>query len=87
MRVLVVQACACPLKADRGLFLNFGFTLASRICTRAGHVTTVGEVPRGEKMLSSGTDLESYITEYTLVHEDDRLRVGPTQRRISPRLL
>jgi len=27
-----------------------------------------GEVPRGEKMLYSGTDPESYITEYTLVH-------------------
>ena len=29
-----------------------------------------GEVPRGEKMLFSGTDLESYITEYTLLYED-----------------
>jgi len=28
------------------------------------------EVPRGEKMLYSGTDPESYITEYTLVYED-----------------
>ena len=28
-----------------------------------------GEVSRGEK---SGTDLESYITEYTLVYEDKR---------------
>ena len=32
----------------------------------------VGEVPRGEKMLYSGTDPESYITEYTLVYEDQR---------------
>jgi len=30
-----------------------------------------GEVSRGEKMLFSGTDPESYITEYTLVYEDD----------------
>jgi len=30
----------------------------------------VGEVPRGEKMLYSGTDPESYITEYALVYED-----------------
>ena len=30
----------------------------------------VGEVSRGEKMLYSGTDPESYITEYTLVYED-----------------
>ena len=29
-----------------------------------------GEVPRGEKMLFSGTDPESYITECTLVYED-----------------
>jgi len=27
-------------------------------------------VSRGEKMLYSGTDPESYITEYTLVYED-----------------
>ena len=32
-----------------------------------------GEVPRGEKMLYSGTDQESYITEYTLVYEDKRI--------------
>ena len=30
-----------------------------------------GEISRGEKMLSSGTDPESYITEYTSVHEDE----------------
>ena len=29
-----------------------------------------GEVPRGEKMLYSGTDPESYITKHTLVYED-----------------
>jgi len=29
-----------------------------------------GEVSRGEKMLYSGTDPESYITEYTFVYED-----------------
>jgi len=27
--------------------------------------------PRGEKMLYSGADPESYITEYTLVYEDN----------------
>ena len=31
-----------------------------------------GAVPRGEKVLYSGTDSESYITAYTLVHEDYR---------------
>ena len=30
-----------------------------------------GEVPRGEKILYSGTDPESYITEHTLVYVDD----------------
>ena len=29
----------------------------------------VGEVPRGETILYSGTDPESYITEYTQVYE------------------
>ena len=32
----------------------------------------VGEVPRGEKMLCYGTDLESYITKHTSVHEEKR---------------
>ena len=31
-----------------------------------------GEVSRGEKMLLSGTDPESYITECTLVYEDNK---------------
>jgi len=31
----------------------------------------VGEVSRGEKMLKSGTDPESYTTEYTLVYEEN----------------
>ena len=34
-----------------------------------------GEVPRGEKMLYSGTDPESYITEYTLVYEEKHYNV------------
>ena len=33
-----------------------------------------GEVSRGENMLYSGTDPESYITEYTLVYEEKKLR-------------
>jgi len=33
-------------------------------------VNGTGEVPRGEQMLYSGTDPESYITEYTVVRED-----------------
>ena len=30
-----------------------------------------GEVPRGEKMLYYGTDPESYITEHTLLYEEN----------------
>jgi len=30
-----------------------------------------GEVSRGEKMLYSGTDPESYISEYTLAYEEN----------------
>jgi hypothetical protein len=30
----------------------------------------VGDVSRGEKMALRGTDPETYITEYTLVYED-----------------
>ena len=32
----------------------------------------VGEVPRGEKMVYSGSDPASYITEYTFVYKDKR---------------
>ena len=34
-----------------------------------------GEVPRGDKMLFSGTDPESYITDYTSVYEDKARRL------------
>jgi len=48
--------------------------LASPNSRRMGLLGPVSrvEVPRGEKMLSlcSGTDPESYITEYTLVYEE-----------------
>jgi len=37
------------------------------------------EVPRGEKMLHSGTDPESYIIKYTLVCEDQIVTATPTQ--------
>jgi hypothetical protein len=30
---------------------------------------SAGEVSRGEKMLQSGTDPETYITEHTIVYE------------------
>jgi len=38
-----------------------------------GRRTHLGEVSRGEKMLESGTDRESYITEYTLVYEEKHI--------------
>ena len=31
----------------------------------------IGELSRGEKMLYSGTDPESYITEYTSIYEEN----------------
>ena len=42
-----------------------------------------GEVLRGEKMLYSGTDPESYITDYTFVYEDKQRatdRPGPSPK-------
>ena len=44
--------------------------LGVRAAVELPFVTACGEVSHGEKMLSSGTDPESYITEYTLVYED-----------------
>ena len=41
----------------------------------AGPLRGRHEVSRGEKMLYSGTDPESYITEYTLVYEDNQRSV------------
>ena len=46
--------------------------LGLRAVVELPFVTASGEVPRGEKMLYSGTDPESYITEYTLVYEEQR---------------
>jgi len=40
-----------------------------KMTTQMLHITG-GEVPRGEKMLDSGTDPESCITGYTLVYQD-----------------
>jgi len=40
-----------------------------------------GEVPRGEKVLYSGTEPESCITEYTLAYEDNiAMRTSPSIR-------
>ena len=36
-----------------------------RAAVQLPFVEASGEVPRGEKMLFFGTDLESYITEFT----------------------
>ena len=40
-----------------------------------------GEVSRGEKMLYSGTDPESYITEYTLVYDDINTELSLERRQ------
>ena len=39
-------------------------------------MSSAGEVSRGEKMLESGTDPESYITDYSLVYEGEP-GIGP----------
>jgi len=36
-------------------------------------VEASGEVPQGEKILYSGADPESYITEYTIIYKDKTL--------------
>jgi len=41
-----------------------------RVCWFLSSSHPPGKVPRGEKMLCSGTDPESYITEHTLVYEE-----------------
>ena len=46
-----------------------------------------GEVSRGEKMLYSGTDPESYITEYTLVYEEKQWQTLTVQQRHQPSAL
>ena len=54
----------------------------SGLVVELAFVTASGEVSRGEKMLYSGTDPETYITEYTLVYEDKNdvtLRAGGRQ--------
>ena len=43
--------------------------------TASHNILPGGEVSQGEKMLYSGTKPESYITEYTLVYQDN----GPCQ--------
>ena len=43
-----------------------------------------GEVLLGEMMLHSGTDPESYITEYTLIHEEAAGAKHPLQPSIRP---
>jgi len=50
--------------------------LGLRAAVELPFVEASGEVSRGEKMLYSGTDPASYITEYTLVYEDTVQRLG-----------
>jgi len=51
--------------------VDHSFFLAIKSTSQNDHT---GEVSRGEKMLYSGTDPESYITEYTLVYKEKHLR-------------
>jgi len=59
---------------DGGGNVVFGLELVAReevLFSGFWFITTYGEVSRGEKMLETGADPESYITEYTLAYEDD----------------
>ena len=53
----------CKAGGCSSLVLHLALAYSGRIC----HCV---EVSRGERMILRGTDLESYITEYTLVYED-----------------
>ena len=48
-------------------------TTACRLVQHSMKISMIGEVPREEKMLYSGTDPESYITEHTIVYENRRI--------------
>ena len=52
-----------PLSSEVGTYDNQGQNLV--LTFRRESLKPFGEVSRGEKMLSSGTDPESYIPEYT----------------------
>ena len=45
---------------------------------------SAGEVPRGEQTPYSGTDPESYITEYTLIYEEERLDLHASRKGAAP---
>jgi len=51
--------------------------LGLRAAVEVPFVEASGEVPRGEKMLYSGTDPESYTTECTSVYEDNQPTFRP----------
>ena len=51
-------------------------TVAGTATTTSNRPRIAGEVPRGEKMLYSGTDQELCITEYAFVYEDELAVLG-----------
>jgi hypothetical protein len=59
-----------------------GSTL-STLNTHCRRVEALGEVPRGEKMLSSRTDPESYVTEYTRWTDPESLMTEHTKAEFS----
>ena len=76
-------------KEAPGVKLKYQLTKMSVVCTGGGGAGFSTRVSRGEKLLYSGTDPESYITEYTLLYEDKstiaRRRVRRWNRWLSAR--
>ena len=64
--------CAGPLRSGRSTLHTHTHTHTHTVTHTHTHtlVEASGEVPRGEKMLFLETDLESYVTEYTLIYDD-----------------
>ena len=56
-----------------GLFRAENGLVARCVVTLVNAADSSGEVSRGDKMTLTGTGPESYITEYTLVYEDQNL--------------
>ena len=68
-----VAPCLGPYGDFRGVGVSYERGTPVRGTVSPGYsglIEASGEVPRGEKMLYSETEPESYITEYALLHKD-----------------
>ena len=88
---LRVEPCRLPQGSRWGLGAE-GCGAAAASCGCEFLVGEMGrvknEVSRGNKMALRGTDPESYITEYTLVYEDNaRQDMGTAERDLSTHVM